>query len=122
MTRLVSAKVGQWRLQRGSAVLAIDVQLGALLFAQDPNDLGSIRKAAFAVLGKNQNTVGGNIEDAAAAFEKFGLYSELLGNIGRQTGGARQIISTRAVFDRDMHQSSPVLKRYPSLHISTTRA
>jgi hypothetical protein len=22
---------------------------------------------------KNQNTVGGNIEDAAAAFEKFGL-------------------------------------------------
>lgn len=87
------------------------------MFAQDPNDLGSVRKAALAVLGKNQNTVGRNIEDAATTLDKFRLHSEFLKNIGRQTGGARQIISTRAIFDRDMHQSSPVLKRYPSLHI-----
>jgi hypothetical protein len=74
------------------------------------------------VLGKNQSTVGRNIEDAAATLDKFRLHSELPKNVGRQTGGARQIISTRAIFDRDMHQSSPVLKRYPSLHISTTGA
>jgi hypothetical protein len=92
------------------------------LFAQSLNDLGSVRKAAFAVLGKNHDTINGNIENAAAAFDEFGLHSELLKNIGLQTGGARQIISTRAIFDRDMHQSSPVLKRYPSQHISTTGA
>ena len=46
------------------------------MFAQGLNDLGSVREAAFAVLGKNQNSVGRNIEDAAATLDKFRLHSE----------------------------------------------
>jgi len=41
------------------------------------------------VLGKNQNTVSGNFEDAVSTFDQFGLYSEFLRNFGRQTGGLR---------------------------------
>ena len=89
------------------------------MFAQSLNDLGSVREAAFAVLGKYHNAVGCNIEDAAATLDKFRLHFEFLKNIGRQTGGARQIISTRAIFDRDMHQSSSVLR--PSLQIAAIR-
>jgi hypothetical protein len=73
------------------------------LLAQSLNDFRSVRESVFVVLGKNQNTISSNIEDAAATLDEVGLHSEFLKNFGRQTGGVRQIISTYAIFDRDMH-------------------
>jgi len=55
------------------------------------------------VLGINQRAVRGNVEHTAAALDELGLHAELLGDFGRQTGGPREVASTAAVLDGDVH-------------------
>jgi hypothetical protein len=65
--------------------------------------LARLGKALDAVLGEHKLAVSRDIEDAAAALAKLGLYAELLLDLARQTGGAGLVASGRAVGDRDSH-------------------
>ena len=62
------------------------------------------------MLGEDQSAISDDIEDAVNASDEFGLHPELRGDLGRQTGGPRQIVSTYAVGYGDAHRgpcSSP---------------
>ena len=56
------------------------------------------------MLGEDQSAISDDIEDAVNASDEFGLYPELRGDLGRQTGGPRQIVSTYAVGYGDAHR------------------
>jgi hypothetical protein len=51
------------------------------------------------LLGEDQLVVDGDLENASAAPDQLGLEAELAFNLRRQTGGARVVVSHRAVFD-----------------------
>jgi hypothetical protein len=55
------------------------------------------------VLGIDERAVSGDVEDAAAAFDELSLESQLLGDLGRQTGGLGQVTSAHAILDGDAH-------------------
>jgi hypothetical protein len=59
------------------------------------------------VLGVDEGAVCGDVEYAAAALDELGLRAELLGDLGRQTGGLGQVASADAVFDDDPHRQAP---------------
>ena len=71
--------------------------------AQQHDDFRVLRKAAGAVLGVQQRSVGGDVEYAAAALDQVGVDAEFLRDRGLQTGGLRAIVSGAAVFDGDFH-------------------
>ena len=56
------------------------------------------------MLGKYQGSIGDDIEDALDTSDEFGLHSEFRGDVGPQTGGLRQIVSTYAVGYGDTHR------------------
>jgi hypothetical protein len=62
-------------------------------------DLARHREAVGLFLGEDQLVVGGDLENASAAPDQLGLQTELAFNLRRQTGGARVVVSHRAVFD-----------------------
>jgi hypothetical protein len=68
--------------------------LAQLLF-----DLAGHREAVGLLLGEDQLVVDGDLEDASAAPDQIGLDAEPAFNLRRQTGGARIVVSHRAVFD-----------------------
>ena len=72
-------------------------------FVQSLDDFGGGRKAAGAVPRINQFTARGNIEHASSAFDEVGFNADCLFDFRRQTGGLRQIVSSRAVGDGDLH-------------------
>ena len=55
------------------------------------------------MLGEDQLTVGHDVEDAVVALDELCLDSQLPGERGLQTGGPREVVSTNAVGDRDLH-------------------
>src|SRR5687768_14739725 len=71
--------------------------------------LGVFGEAACLVFGVDQRAVRGDIEYAAAALDQLGLRAELLRDLGRQTGGPRQVVSALAVLDGDAHRRAPVM-------------
>jgi hypothetical protein len=60
-------------------------------------------KPADFVLREDLLAVDRHVKHATAALDEHGLDALGLLDLGRQTGGARQIISGDAVFDRDLH-------------------
>jgi hypothetical protein len=73
--------------------------LGFDPFAQLGFDLAGHREAVGLLLGEDQLVVDGDFEDAPAAPDQLALDAELAFNLRRQTGGARVVVSHRAVFD-----------------------
>lgn len=55
-----------------------------------------------------------HVEDAAGAFDELGGDVELLLNGFRQTGGAREVVSLRTVFDGDIHEPLLLEFRLPN--------
>jgi hypothetical protein len=62
-----------------------------------------LREAARLVFGVDQLSVHLDVEDAVVALDELGLDTNLLLDLGRQTGGLREVVSTVAVLDRDTH-------------------
>jgi hypothetical protein len=54
------------------------------------------------LLREEQLVIDGDLEDAAAAPDQLGLDAEPAFNLRRQTGGARVVVSHRAVFDANL--------------------
>ena len=71
--------------------------------AQSLEDFGGGRKAAGAVPRINQFTAGSNIEHAGGPFDELGFNTECAFDFRRQTGGLRQVVSSRAVGDGNLH-------------------
>ena len=71
--------------------------------AQSLDDFGGGRKAAGAVPRINEFAAGSDIEHAGASLDEFGFTAECAFDFGRQTGGLRQIVSSRAVGDGNLH-------------------
>jgi hypothetical protein len=67
-------------------------------------DLGVFRKAVHLVFREDLPVPGCHVEDAAARFDERRLDSELLPDLGRQTGGSRVVVSDAAVFDLYVHR------------------
>jgi hypothetical protein len=65
-------------------------------------DLAGSRKPAGLFLGKDQLAVGDDLEDPSRPLHQLGLEAEPLLQLVRQTGGAGQVISGRAVSDDDL--------------------
>ena len=76
-----------------------------LLVLGEPTDL---------ILGEDQFSVGGDIEDAAAAFDELGLDAVGLLDGLRQTGGFGEVVSLHAVLDADLHAHRPPVWRFAS--------
>lgn len=86
----------------------------------------------FTVFGKTTNAIFGeknlvvrhDIEDALAALHEGRFDSECLLDLSRQTGSLGQVVSKRAVGDRDLHADSVCGCRVLSqgLHQSETTA
>jgi len=72
-------------------------------FVQSLDDFGGGRKAAGAVPRINQCTAGSNIEHAGGPFDELAFNTECAFDFRRQTGGLRQIVSSRTVGDGDLH-------------------
>ena len=83
--------------------LALSITRRSDLGAYSLDDLDGVREPALAVFREYQNAVGDDIEHAVGAFDQLRLRLELLRDLGRQTGGPGQVVSTHAVGDGDMH-------------------
>ena len=68
-------------------------------------------KTAFGVFRVDQFICCHDIENATACRNNFRVVAECTSNDGRQTGGPRQVVSTRTVFDDDLHGCFPRLRR-----------
>lgn len=64
-------------------------------------------KASFLVLREDLPVIRCNVEDAVSPFDQLRLHAELVPDCGRQTGGSRKVVSNDAIFDCQMHVSSP---------------
>ena len=62
-----------------------------------------IREPPDVVLRKHDVAVGDDIENAAMTLDELDLEAKLVADVGRQTGGLRQIASGDAVDDRNLH-------------------
>jgi hypothetical protein len=62
-------------------------------------DLPGHGKAACLFLGEQELVVDGHFEDSTGPFHELGLDAELLFDLLRQTGGAREVVSDPAVLD-----------------------
>lgn len=60
-------------------------------------------EAARFVFAPNLLTVDMHVEHAARPLDELGRHVELLLDGFRQTGGAREVVSLRAVLDGDVH-------------------
>ncbi len=56
-------------------------------------------KPPFVVLGEHDLSVRDNIENAPMPLHEFNLEAELVADVGRQTGGLRQVASSDAIGD-----------------------
>jgi len=74
-----------------------------------------VGKSSFGLLGKNQLAVYEDFEDPASALDEFGLRTGLFLDGGRQTGGPREIISGRAIRDRNFHCDALRGDRVPNI-------
>ena len=61
------------------------------------------REPAGLMLGVDRRPIDDHIEDAAASADQLGVEAERLSNLGRQTGGPREIVSDAAVVNLDLH-------------------
>jgi hypothetical protein len=61
-------------------------------------------EATSLVLRKDELAVAVDVVDATIALDQLGIDAEFILDPGRQTGGAGEIVSTRAVGDRDFHR------------------
>ena len=81
--------------------------------AQDLFDLSRHGEAAGLFLGEDQVVAADDLEDAAGAAHELGFDAEFPLEIRRQTGGARIVVSHRAVFDPHMgHGLPPFVGRF----------
>ncbi len=55
------------------------------------------------MFGEDHRSVSNDIEDSLTAFDELGLDAERALDVGRQTGGSRQVLSTTAIGDGDLH-------------------
>lgn len=69
-----------------------------------PDHLVSLRKPPGLVLAEYQLPVRCHVEDSPAALDQLGLDAQRLLQLVRQTGGSRQVVSLRAVRDRNSHR------------------
>src|SRR5215467_15349322 len=75
------------------------------LSARQSIDLGVFRKPAELLLGEDQPSVDGDLEDAGNPFDEFDLFCAAFHEPGLRTEGPRFIVSGHAVFDPDLHCS-----------------
>jgi len=86
-------------------------------------DLLFLGEAAELLLGEDQLAVHADLEDAAARLDEVGLDAVLLLDLGRQTGGARLVVSNAAVLDANLRArgSLPVRHRGPPCQAAANR-
>ena len=68
-------------------------------------DLFVLRKTARLVLRVDELAVHDDVEDALASGKQLGLVVEIASDRGRQTGGLREVVSSDAIGDGDVHGS-----------------
>lgn len=72
-------------------------------------DLTGVGEATGRLLGVDEVTVDGDLEDAVAALHELRGLSEALLDLVRQTGGAGFVVSNDTVFDADVgHGNGPL--------------
>jgi hypothetical protein len=69
-----------------------------------PNDFVILGKPSLRVFRKQQLAVHRDIENPAVSAGQFRLDPQFALERGRQTGGLREVVSTTAVLDRDLHR------------------
>src|SRR5262245_54226006 len=79
--------------------------------AERLDDLALFGETALRVLREDELPIRDDVEDAVVALDQPGLDSQLTSQRGPQTGGARKIVSARAVGDRDVHRGLLVTAR-----------
>jgi hypothetical protein len=79
-----------------------------------PLDLPRFGKSAELLFGEDELVFYGNFKDSSAAFDELGLDAKILLDFRCQTGGARVVVSSRAVFDGNPHRRSPFRPNYRS--------
>jgi hypothetical protein len=76
--------------------------------AELTQDFRIFREAAFVLFREDEFSIKFDIENPTAAGNEFGRDVVLLLDLGRQTGGLRFVVSTRAICNSDDHSSLPL--------------
>ena len=79
--------------------------------ADQAADFSVVGKAVQGTLGEDQLAVDGNLEHTTARGDELAFNLERFLQLGRQTGGARLVVSLTAVFDLDPHRRSHTFER-----------
>lgn len=67
-------------------------------------DLTRVGKALQRSLGEDQSPIHADLEDPAAGGNELAIDVQGIFQLGRQTDGARLVVSGGAVFDLDLHR------------------
>ena len=67
------------------------------------DDLPRLGETVDVVLAKDAGAVDNDVEDSSAAGSELRIHAELSLQFGRQTGGRRKVVSSRAVGDIEFH-------------------
>jgi hypothetical protein len=98
-------------IERSNQLIARGIPL--IAFADQARHLALLGEAAERLLGEDQLVVERDLEDAATGGDQLALDTEFGLQLGRQTGGARLVVSLLAVFDLDAHRA--LLGRHGSI-------
>lgn len=102
------------------AIISPRLSLAARAF-QPFEDVGRRWEAADGLLGKDQPAVDAHIEDAAVALDEFNRQTRLLLERSLQPGGLREVVSTHAVFDGQVHTAILAGARLPRADAGNNR-
>ena len=85
---------------------------GVIAPALHPELAQGIRRIYASMFGgtEDQLAIDKNVEDSASALHQLGVDTDLLLDRGRQTGGLREVVSGRAIRDRNLHHSASTAK------------
>ena len=83
---------------------------------QHSGNLAVFRKPIDVEFRKDLVAIDGDVENSMVTFDQFAVRREFPRDFGRQTGGLRQVVSTTAVGDRDLHdgENSSVERPIPA--------
>lgn len=90
------------RDRRGESALVRSAR-SLLQLSDVRNHLVVFGEPAHLVFAPHRLAVDVDIKNTARTFQQLGRHVELLFDLVRQTGGSRQIVSLRAVFDGNVH-------------------
>jgi hypothetical protein len=96
LIRNAAVTLGTLGTQKGLGAAHLGLELGG--------DFAGLRESAGLLLGEHELVVHRDLEDSSGSLDELRPDAQLLLDLFRQTGGAREVVSDGAVLDRDVRR------------------